>query len=264
MDSQIEFIWKGYFKAPNKNWVHISREVDSYEIFCVTKGELYISDDENDYTVHAGEYVITPPCRNQHGWRASLCEFYYFHFHADGAGEDFPPQGACRDMDVIEKYYSLLSHNREQQSVHNHILAAILLELKNGGSGDTQDNISAVCRSIQTYVKFAQPGQLQIPLLAEKFQYNAKYLSQSFKKETGISLKKYLKEESMHRAKHMLANTGLSVMEISEQMGYSDMHSFSHVFRNAEGVSPRQYRAQMRQEQNRNQDGKVREETQNQ
>lgn len=46
----------------------------------------------------------------------------------------------------------------------------------------------------------------------------------------------------MKRAKHMLLYTTLTIGEISEKVGYSDSHSFSHVFKNTVGVSPREYR----------------------
>mgnify|MGYP005973418639 CR=1 FL=1 len=242
LNTSVKFIWRGYFKAPDKNWVHMSRKCDSYEIFYVTSGKLYISDDENDYTVNSGEYLITPPCRNQHGWKASSCEFYYFHFYADNYGDDFPMKGIYTDINTIEKYYSMLSHDRSMQGIHNHILAALLIELKNGYRFTKEDSISEVCRSIQTYVKFAPSDKLHISLLAKKFQYSEKYLSQCFKKETGIVLKRYLKNEIMSRAKHMLLYTDFTVGEISEQLGYSDAHSFSHIFKNSEKMSPREYR----------------------
>ena len=88
----------------------------------VTDGTLYISDDNNDYTVKTGEYVITPPCKNQHGWKNCECTFYYFHWFADAACDDignytcedtrlgdFPSFGSYRNIDIIEKYYTLLN-----------------------------------------------------------------------------------------------------------------------------------------------------------
>ena len=63
LNTGIEFMMHGTFTAPDDNWVHMSRYMTSYELFYVTDGTLYISDDNNDYTVKTGEYVITPPCK---------------------------------------------------------------------------------------------------------------------------------------------------------------------------------------------------------
>lgn len=244
LSAPIKFSWKGYFSSPNENWMHMSREIDSYELFYITEGILYISDGENNYTVKKGEYLITPPCKNQHGWKPSSCKFYYFHFYASNAGKNFSRQGAYADVDMLEKYYSLLSRSGTVFPSYNHLLSALLLELKSGGKVQLHTTVSEACRSVQDYIKFAPSEQLRVSLIAEKFKYNAKYLSQSFKKEMGISLKKYLKNEIISRAKHMLSHTALSIGEISEQLGCSDAHSFSHIFKNDVGVSPKKYRTQ--------------------
>ncbi|MDO5424873.1 MAG: AraC family transcriptional regulator [Eubacteriales bacterium] len=242
----LEFLFKGCFQAPDENWVHMSREIDSYEIFYVTKGTLYISDDETDYTVGTGEYLVTPPCKNQHGWKASPCEFYYFHFYAEEKGAAFPQYGTCKNLDLIEKYYSLLSDSGSRQETDSHLIAILLEELRNGDTHEMRETFSETCRSIQSYVKFAQSERLRVSFLSKKFGYHEKYLSQSFKKEMGIPLKRYLKEEIISRAKHMLIHTDLPVAKIGEQLGYCDAHSFSHIFKNDVGVSPKEYRRKNR------------------
>ncbi len=44
------------------------------------------------------------------------------------------------------------------------------------------------------------------------------------------------------RAKHILEYTDTPIAAISEQLGYSDTHSFSHIFKNTVKLSPREYR----------------------
>ena len=60
--------------------------------------------------------------------------------------------------------------------------------------------------------------------------------------QTGESLKKHLKAEMIKRAKHILEYTDTPIAAISEQLGYSDTHSFSHIFKNTVKLSPREYR----------------------
>ena len=207
---------------------------------------MYISDDINDYTVSTGEYLITPPCNNQHGWKSSLCEFYYFHFYADNAGCEFPSHGIYNDKYTLEKYYNILSHDRSMQTIHNHIIAALLLELKNGGHLEKPSNASEVCCLIEDYINIAPAEQLRVAFLSVKFKYNEKYLSQCFKQKMRIMLKKYLKNEIINRAKHMLIYTSMPISSIGEQLGYYDAHSFSIVFKNSEGISPKEYRNKMK------------------
>jgi two-component system response regulator YesN len=46
----------------------------------------------------------------------------------------------------------------------------------------------------------------------------------------------------MKKAVELLNATDLSILEISEQLGYETQHYFSKVFKKTMGVSPNQYR----------------------
>ena len=243
LSTGIEFMMHGTFTSPDSEWVHMSRYMTSYELFYVTEGTLYISDDDNNYTVRTGEYVITPPCENQHGWKSCECTFYYFHWFADDTCMDgFPCFGSYRNIDVIEKYYTLLSDNNLTKEISNHIMAIILLELQKGEKNVYAGNTSELCRRILSYIQFAPCEQLKVSSIAKHFKYNEKYLTHCFTLETGESLKKHLKAEIIKRAKHILEYTDTPISNISEQLGYSDAHSFSHVFKNTVKLSPSEYR----------------------
>ena len=263
LNTGIEFMMHGTFTAPDDNWVHMSRYMTSYELFYVTDGTLYISDDNNDYTVKTGEYVITPPCKNQHGWKNCKCTFYYFHWFADDACDDidnyvcedignymcedtrlgnFPSFGSYRNIDIIEKYYTLLNDTGLTKELSNHIMAIILLEIKKGDKNISAGNTAVLCRRILSYIQFAPCEELRVSAIAAHFKYNEKYLTHCFTLETGESLKKHLKTEIIKRAKHILEYTDTPIATISEQLGYSDTHSFSHIFKNTVKLSPREYR----------------------
>lgn len=48
------------------------------------------------------------------------------------------------------------------------------------------------------------------------------YLSTVFKKETGQNLSKFIKQYRMEKAKDMLENTNMKIVNISEACGYSE------------------------------------------
>lgn len=243
LNTNIEFTMHGTFTAPDSTWLHISRSITSYELFYVTKGTLYISDDNNDYTVKTGEYVITAPCKNQHGWRPCECTFYYFHWFADNSCmSGFPCLGSCKNIDIIEKYYALLSDENLTKEISNHLMAIILLEIQKGDKNISAGNTAELCKRILSYIQFAPCEELKVSSIASHFKYNEKYLTHCFTTQTGESLKKHLKAEMIKRAKHILEYTDTPIAAISEQLGYSDTHSFSHIFKNTVKLSPREYR----------------------
>lgn len=61
LDQPLRFNWTGKFIAPDENWVHMSRMLEDFELILMTKGDLYIAEDNKEYVVHEGEYIILSP-----------------------------------------------------------------------------------------------------------------------------------------------------------------------------------------------------------
>ena len=72
-----------------------------------------------------------------------------------------------------------------------------------------------------------------------------RYLDNNYREE--ISLDTYLNRRRIEESKYMLGNTGYSLAQISELMGFSSPSYFSQCFRKAEGLTPNEYRRQVRQ-----------------
>ena len=63
-----------------------------------------------------------------------------------------------------------------------------------------------------------------------------------FKKQYGVSPRRYQIMLRMETAKTMLQSTDLSVREISERVGYTDQNYFSRIFKQHTGYAPTKYR----------------------
>ncbi len=72
--------------------------------------------------------------------------------------------------------------------------------------------------------------------------FNATYFSTLFKKETGQNFMDYLTELRISKAKELLCGDTLSVQDVAEMVGYSDLKYFSRLFKKATGVSPSDYK----------------------
>lgn len=243
LESGISYLCSGIFKAPSDKWIHMSRSQDSYEVFYVTEGTLYISSDDEKYVVAENEFLIMPPCRNQHGYKASYCKFYYFHFYKKDGGCEVPVKGTYNKEAVIEQYLSMFSYEKERKNICDHLMAIVILELMQ--SSHQKSIPGNICDNVLSYIKYAPSEQLSVSGIAGVFNYHEKYLSQKLKKETGIGLKKYIKDEIIKRACHELIYTNKKLEELSSQFGYQDAHSFSHIFKNSMGISPQKYRIKM-------------------
>ena len=78
--------------------------------------------------------------------------------------------------------------------------------------------------------------------VCEHVGFSVAYFSALFKKETGEGFAKYLTRVRMEEAKNLLRDTGLSVAEICEKVGYNDRKHFTHTFHKITGVNPAEYR----------------------
>ena len=69
-------------------------------------------------------------------------------------------------------------------------------------------------------------------------------LAHVFKAQTGMSVTAYVNMVRVKRAEYYLANSQLRVSETAFQVGFGNLSHFNHVFRQATGLSPTQYRRQ--------------------
>lgn len=103
-------------------------------------------------------------------------------------------------------------------------------------------NITPQIRSACDYISINLDKRIEIHELARKYGYTDYYFSDKFKKETGVSVKQFIKDKKMERAKELLKNTNLDVVEISSQLGFATQSYFGDVFKKTTGSSPGQYR----------------------
>ncbi len=82
---------------------------------------------------------------------------------------------------------------------------------------------------------------ITVETLASYLGYHRSHISRLFKKYTGLSTKYYLIQLRMQRAKSLLS-TSLGVEEIAFSIGYTDASQFSKQFKQWTGVSPTEYR----------------------
>lgn len=79
--------------------------------------------------------------------------------------------------------------------------------------------------------------------LARRVGLSSSRLSYLFKKETGVSLIKALREWRLWSAANLLITTDMRVSEVCYSVGFEDVSNFNHAFRKKYGVSPTQLRS---------------------
>ena len=105
------------------------------------------------------------------------------------------------------------------------------------------DNVERNLRAVISYMEnhFCDPD-INFESLAREVNFSVSYISALLKKKKGVSFVKMLTSLRMEKAKELLANPSLKIIDIAERLGYNDSYYFSHCFKKHAGVSPKEYR----------------------
>ena len=105
-----------------------------------------------------------------------------------------------------------------------------------------RNNDAITIHSILSWIEDNLESPLSLEKVSERSGYSKWHLQRMFKKETGQNFLDYLTELRISKAKELLCGETLSVQDVAETVGYSDLKYFSRLFKKATGVSPSDYK----------------------
>ena len=98
---------------------------------------------------------------------------------------------------------------------------------------------------IMHYVKEQIDKEITLKKTADHFGFNANYLGQLFKQETGQHFSNFIIEQRFNKACELLRDPTLKVYEIAERIGYKNIVYFNRLFKQSAGMSPGDYRKRL-------------------
>ncbi|MDE5825167.1 MAG: helix-turn-helix transcriptional regulator, partial [Lachnospiraceae bacterium] len=85
-------------------------------------------------------------------------------------------------------------------------------------------------------------GEISLTGAAQVLNMNSNYVSQLFKKETGITFVHYVTQKRLEDAKELLSTTKKPLTDIALEVGFNDTFHFIKTFKKVIGMTPGQYR----------------------
>ncbi|MDL2233693.1 AraC family transcriptional regulator [Ruminococcaceae bacterium OttesenSCG-928-L11] len=102
-------------------------------------------------------------------------------------------------------------------------------------------------RDIQAYIQQGYGAfDMGLAAIAGHFDLNENYLSTLYKQQTGENLSAYVEDCRMQRAVEYVRDDVLSIKDIAEKVGYSNINTFYKAFKRRYGVPPKKYQEQLR------------------
>ncbi|MEN9519645.1 MAG: hypothetical protein RLZZ381_2233 [Cyanobacteriota bacterium] len=162
---------------------------------------------------------------------------------------------AIRDF-LLEQLILTLYQELEHQNSHNslyveslqnlvavhllqyHCSVKILDPVENGRLSKSK------LRQVLDYIQANLERDLSLAELAAVVKLSSHHFGKLFKQSIGVSPYQYVLKCRVEKAKKLLVNEQLSIVEVGQQVGFYDQSHFNNVFRRYTNLTPRQYRSQ--------------------
>ena len=90
------------------------------------------------------------------------------------------------------------------------------------------------------YIKDNLHEDLSLDHLADQLFFNKYYIAHTFKKHTGIPLRRYILQKKLEQARKLVLD-GLPIIDVYKQCGFGDYSNFIRAYKKEYGISPRRH-----------------------
>ncbi len=247
------------FPLKNKNLPHLSPVMagkqqcyPSYSFGPVMRRYYII-----EYILHGcGEYVVNGQAHKVTEGNAFIIKPYEVHilradkedpweyvwigFNTDMELPQVLAQNYVFDASPVKNVFEMLADgNHKKRSTADYAVAAyeIFARLYAKESEKQKPETDAIDRAVSIIKE--EYATITVNALAERLFMNRSYFGARFKKKTGKSPKQYIDNARLSAAAMMMCELGYTVTQAALATGYSDIMSFSRMYKKHFGRSPR-------------------------
>ena len=101
---------------------------------------------------------------------------------------------------------------------------------------------SSIVKQTVAYIRTHYSEDISSSVIAEKLHVSDGYLRALFKKECSCTIKDYIQQYRIERAKELLLKDEKKIYEIAEQCGFASSQHFSRVFHQLTGMTPGEFK----------------------
>ncbi len=247
--------------AAAEPFYHMDRTAGFNVLIYVTDGTIYITEDETDYAVEAGELLFLKSGVRHYGRReiSKGVRWYYIHF-CDSVLKPECMNKSCaasafEKNAVMPKQLSGLKNSRIESMIEEYTdyfysddpmklwninirLFELLTQIAIYNNSDKNLLSDKIC----AYLSSRCGKPFSAAELEREFHFSYKYMAAVFKREKNMTMQEYHTRARMNNAGMLLRTTFMSVSEVAAEVGFGDALYFSRCFRAFFGESPTSYR----------------------
>ncbi len=249
-------------------------------LYLITKGEAYVWHHQQKFFLQPGHlYLIPSFTLSRYSCDSMMVQYYIsfleetengpsvfdllpFCYEVQALDSDkdlfkrlltLNPGRSLQNIDpkVYDNQSNLLSFNRnsqdqpiaqlmETQGILLQLLSRFMQNATEATNRQAQGQVQL--RIVLNYIHAHLHEKITVEQLAALQRLNVDYFSRQFQHQLGIRPILYITNKRLERAQVLITTTSLSLQEIAEQVGVSDIYYFSRLFKRRFGMPPARYR----------------------
>jgi AraC-like DNA-binding protein len=236
-----------------------------YELYYLKKGTCRFFTHEDQYTLHAGDFIILPPREVHFNRYLSACLRINVYFRLEDLLENnklFLPHALTKytpskvthipsgSQAIIETTFNKMLAEEKINDEETYIMMPLLLKslfidfdrFGTESSAEDAENHDEIVEAVH-YITAHYNLSLTLDSLADRANLSPTYFSKKFHQTTGMGMKEYLTYIRLNQASKELLSTNHTITQIAINSGFSNSNYFKDAFKKMYNVSPRQYRA---------------------
>lgn len=246
---QLNILDHGYFWGDRK-WNQYDVISPYSRLYLMIKHEGWLETPNGNIPLLPGSMYLIPPYFKVNLRTEDKIEKFYFHFTTELDGiEVFEGLQTCLVLPLEESLLMRYLNAFESREIAELLLFKSVVyetvaEFVRAYLPDIQSRLvlTSKYKQIYHYIDEHLSAALSAKEICSNLGLSSISVSRNYKKDTGITLNKYLHSKLIYKAIQLLLQTNRTVKSISEELGFVDEFYFSRFFKKQMEYSPREYR----------------------
>jgi len=266
--SDVQVLWASRFDYQNDWLLKVHAHEHYYQIIHILEGSAQVQVGESVVQSQGNLFMFLPPGR-MHGilqvYSKKLCtldiKFTITHPNLVHACEVIPPFSLPSGDALRHIMESILRQGVVKSPMYQSMcslqMGMLLIELirtfplheddlsfKPSVYIPIEHEYHPLVRQVLQYLDSRSLGVVSSEELEAVFSVSYRYVSQLFKQALGCTPIAYAQRSRIEGAKTLLVSTNATIKQISEKLGYADIHQFTKSFCKLAGMPPARWREQ--------------------
>lgn len=173
-------------------------------------------------------------------FQQQLCDFVYQLMDNSPQMIRIIAKYKLTENDLVSKIKNL-SHISQLEEIFNTTIMLYMKELR----AVQEVNAQYIVRKTMDYIEKNYMNEIYLDDLSSRFHLNPNYFSTLFRKQSGTTIRDYIRKVRISHAAEMLCDPTTKISDIALKVGYENAAHFNRAFKDVTSMSPGFYRKNM-------------------